>query len=115
MAKYRMHKCPKCERRFSMPAHLARHMSTLHKRKSNKNVVKKTRTKAKRKVGRPKGKVKKMRGRKVRAGTRRQSMSGGSALLLAAMRELQAELVGRCERLDAEILAISEATRALGG
>ena len=114
MAKYKKIKCPKCDRRFSMAAHLARHLGTIHKRKAKKRVAKK-RTSAKRKAGSPKGAVKKKRGRKVRAGARRQPIGDGSARLLAAMRELQAELVGRRESLDVEILAISEATRALGG
>jgi hypothetical protein len=30
MAKQKRIKCSKCDRRFSMPAHLARHMNTLH-------------------------------------------------------------------------------------
>ena len=43
-------KCPKCDRSFSMAAHLARHTTTMHatKRKT------KTKKAAKRKVGRPK-------------------------------------------------------------
>jgi len=30
MAKQKTLKCSKCDRRFSMPAHLARHMNTMH-------------------------------------------------------------------------------------
>jgi len=43
-------KCPKCDRSFSMAAHLGRHVTTMHatKRKT------KTKKAAERKVGRPK-------------------------------------------------------------
>ena len=41
-------KCPKCDRKFSMAAHLARHTSTMHSTKS------KTKKAAKRKAGRKK-------------------------------------------------------------
>ncbi len=40
-------KCPKCDRTFSMPAHLARHMSS-HKRGAGKRATKKTGAKARR-------------------------------------------------------------------
>ena len=115
MAKYKKIKCPRCKRRFSMAAHLARHMSTIHKRKAKKRVAKK-RTKAKRKVGRPKGAVKKTRGRpKGRGVARRQSMGDGSARLLSGMRNYQSELIERRDRLETEISSLSEAMNALGG
>ncbi len=115
MAKYKKIKCPKCERRFSMAAHLARHLGTIHKRKAKKRVAKK-RTKAKRKVGRPKGSVKKKLGRpKGRSVARRQSLSDGSAQLLVGMRSYRAELIAVRDRLEAEISALSEAMNALRG
>ena len=55
-------KCSKCDRTFSMPAHLGRHMSTMHVSKAGKKAAKKKaaqRRKAARRtgkrVGRPKG------------------------------------------------------------
>ena len=56
-------KCPKCDRTFSMPGHLGRHMSAIHGLKSKKKAAKKKakrrkkvrrRRKVKR-VGRPAG------------------------------------------------------------
>lgn len=48
--------CPKCGRKFSMPAHLARHMSSHDGAASKKKASRKTRArKAKRGPGRPKG------------------------------------------------------------
>ncbi len=116
MAKYKKIKCPRCKRRFSMAAHLARHMSTLHKRKTKKRVAKKSRRKAKRKVGRPKGSVKKKLGRpKGRGVATRQSMREGSARLLSGMRNYQSKLIDVRNRLEAEISALSKAMNALRG
>ncbi len=115
MAKYKKIKCPKCDRRFSMPAHLARHLGTIHKRKAKKRVAKK-RTSAKRKAGRPKGAVKKKRGRpKGRGVARRQSMGEGSARLLSGMRIYQSKLIDLRNRLEAEISTLSKAMNALRG
>lgn len=115
MAKYKKIKCPKCERRFSMAAHLARHLGTIHKRKAKKRVAKKRAT-AQRKVGRPKGAVKKKLGRpKGRSVARRQSMGDGSARLLSRLRNYRAELIEVRDKLEAEISAVSKAMTALGG
>ena len=51
----RMFKCPKCDRRFAMAMHLARHTSTIHASKSRK--------------GRP---AKRKKKRRVRAKTNRR-------------------------------------------
>ena len=116
MAKYKKIKCPRCERRFSMAAHLARHLGTIHKRKAKKRVAKKKVKRSKGKVGRPKGKVKKKRGRpKGPSVARRRSMSDESARLLAGIRDYQSELIEVRDRLEAEISALSEAMNALGG
>ena len=115
MAKYKKIKCPECESRFSMAAHLARHLGTIHKRKAKKRVAKK-RTTSNRKAGRPKGAVKKKRGRpKGRGVARRQSMGEGSARLLSGMRIYQSKLIDARNRLEAEISALSKAMSALGG
>ena len=115
MAKQKRIKCPKCDRRFSMPAHLARHLGTTHKRKAKKRVAKK-RTNAKGKAGRPKGAVKKNRGRpKGRSVARRQSMGEESDRLLSGMRIYQSKLFEVRDRLEAEISALSKALNALCG
>ena len=61
-------KCPKCDRTFSMAAHLARHTSTIHATKARKKTGKKKarKRKAKRKVGRPKAAKKKAGKRKAK-------------------------------------------------
>jgi len=49
-------KCPRCDRTFGMPGHLARHMNAIHKRKRKKTVKKKAgRGRRGKRVGRPKG------------------------------------------------------------
>ena len=62
MAKAAKLKCPKCDRTFSMPAHLARHKNAAHASKARKKAAKKKalRKKARRgrtakRAGRPKG------------------------------------------------------------
>ncbi len=78
--------------------------------------VAKKRKNEKRKAGRPKGAVKKKRGRpKGRSVARRQSMSDGLARLLSGVRNHQSELIDRRARLEAEISALSDAMKALGG
>lgn len=109
--------CPKCERTFSMPAHLARHLNTIHSRVAKKKAVGKKRPKgrAKRKLGRPKVAKNKVRRPKPKA-TRRGGVVGGAmARLLAAMRAYQNELASRRNALDAEIAAIDGAMGALQG
>ena len=50
MAKRKTLKCSKCDRTFSMPGHLARHMNSMHKRGSKKSIKKRV---SKRGPGRP--------------------------------------------------------------
>jgi len=72
-------KCSKCGRSFSMAAHLARHMSTIHASPQQRAAAKRKRATAKRKrsvakkrpVGRPKKRVKRARGTGARAVGRR--------------------------------------------
>lgn len=57
------YKCPKCDRTFSMAAHLARHMNSVHASKAKKKAAKKKAAKRiksskaspARRAGRPKG------------------------------------------------------------
>ena len=107
-------KCPKCDRTFSMPAHLARHMNTIHGRKTRKKVVKKRRVKAKRRVGRPKGVGRKKVGRpKGRMAARRKVAAPGSARLLVQMQAHYRKLLAGREGLDAQIDAVTRAIAAL--
>ena len=52
-------KCSKCDRSFSMPGHLGRHMSATHGTKKRKKTTKKAKTRSvrrrKKRAGRPKG------------------------------------------------------------
>ncbi len=118
-------KCPKCERKFSMPAHLARHVSSIHgkkKRKKGKGVAKKRAKKTakkkppkgKRRVGRPKGVAKKKVGRPKGSGTVRGKASGpGVAQLLLKMRECYHELLAKRRALDSQLKALARAMKTL--
>ena len=52
-------KCPKCDRSFSMPGHLGRHMTATHGTKKRKKAAKKAKKRSvrrkKKRAGRPKG------------------------------------------------------------
>ena len=51
-------KCPKCDRSFSMPGHLGRHMTATHgtkRRKTAKKAKKRSVRRKKKRVGRPRG------------------------------------------------------------
>ncbi len=95
-------KCSKCKRTFSMAAHLARHVSAIHGKKTAKKAAKQRGGKAKRRVGRPKSGV-----------TVRRKVTGGGAQLLAQMRAYRSELSASRRALDAEITALDRAMRAL--
>jgi uncharacterized C2H2 Zn-finger protein len=83
-------KCSRCGRRFSMAAHLARHMSASHGRKK-----KARRAKAKRRVGRP--------------------LVSGSAS--GALRELKVyfrKLTAHRDAVNTQIAAVERALDAIG-
>jgi len=94
-------KCTKCDRSFSMAAHLARHVNAMHTRKGKKTVVKRKHGKGKRKVGRPKGSKS-----RVRASAAASSSAGAS--ILAQLKTYQAQL-------DKEMKAVTGAISALTG
>lgn len=96
--------CPKCSRKFSMPAHLARHMNTIHAAGGAK-----TATSGKR-LGRPKGSTNK------RPATVAASTSfGGPARLLSDMRAYHSDLSAQRMTLDTQIEAVANAMQTLGG
>ena len=108
-------KCPKCARTFSMPGHLARHVTATHGlRLGNTRAIKRPRqSKATRPVGRPRGSGKKKVGR-PRKGV--AAASGGVvARLVADMRNFHNELLARRQALDGEIAGLTTAMEALGG
>lgn len=127
-------KCPRCDRTFSMAAHLARHNSTTHAPKGRKKRAKKKtrRRKAKRKVGRPKGTKKKAGKRKARGKVRRgkgkkkvrrakvarraarRPLARGTAGLIREMQTHQSQLSAQQADLEAEITAITGAIDAMG-
>jgi hypothetical protein len=107
MAKKKMLKCSKCNRRFSMPAHLARHQKTIH------GIGGRGKAAAKRKVrvGRPKG---------VRAKAARRAGPGAALLggeVRRILRDLQAHhnaLTAQRAALDAQLEGIQQAITAMG-
>jgi hypothetical protein len=117
-------KCPKCERKFALALHLARHVSAIHGKKGRK--VAKKRPKAKRRVGRPKGAAKKKVGRpkgvakkkvgrpKGRRVATRRPVGDPAASLLAEMRSYQGDLLAQRRALEAQINAIIRAIDAMG-
>ena len=110
MAK-KVFKCSKCTRTFSMPAHLARHMNTIHGRKGKKKVAKKVAKRpAKRKVGRPK----KRRVAKAAPKAARPAASG-VARIVSQMKAYVASLNAQRAALDAEIGVVTKAMAAMGG
>ena len=83
-------KCSKCGRKFSMPAHLARHMSASHGRKK-----KARRAKARRRVGRP-------------------PVVGSAPRALRELRAYFRKLTAHRGALDAQIAVVERALDAVG-
>ncbi len=97
------YKCQKCNRTFTMAAHLARHNSTIHgtKRAGAKAAAKAA---VRRKVGRP----------KVKKATPMLARAGGAVHLLGAMKAYHGELAARRAAVEGEIAALESAMTALG-
>jgi hypothetical protein len=112
-------KCPKCDRSFSMPAHLARHLNTIHgKKKGKKKVARKKRpkAKAKRKVRRPKRAAKKKVGRpRGRTAGRRKTAGTATSRLLSKMAAHRRGLLAQRQALEAQIKGLTRAMQALRG
>ena len=103
-----MFRCSRCDRTFSMKAHLARHMNTIHgssKRVQAVAAKKRVKRAGKKKVGRPRGRV---------VAVRRAPTDGGMRVL-SEMRAYHAELTTMRGSLDSQINAIESAMSAMGG
>ena len=92
MAKTRKFKCSKCDRRFKMAAHLARHTSTIHAAKRKAKSAKKKATK--------------------RPVSRRSMMAVGA--MIGQFRQYRRQLRDQRETLDSQIVAIDNALAAIG-
>ena len=99
MAMRKSLKCLKCGRRFSMSAHLARHMNSVHGRKRRSTQAESGRG----------------RGRATRSAARSGvAVSDRAADLVSRMQDYHAKLLARRDAIEAEIAAISEAIDAMG-
>ena len=92
-------RCSKCDRKFAMAAHLARHMNTIHSRgKSGKRGRPRTA------VGRPKA------GRTMAV----RVSGGGAARVISEMTSYLNELTAQRDSLDAQISGIQNAMGMMG-
>ena len=100
-------KCPKCPRTFSMPAHLARHMSTIHSTGAKKAASKP----AKRKKG-----AGKRAGPKPRASIAAPGMFAGDAgqRVVAEMQAYRDNLLAMRGEIEMKLGAIEQAMGAMG-
>ncbi len=108
-------KCAKCSRAFSMPAHLARHMNTIHRASAGRPAGKKriaASAKAARKRPRATARGRTSWGAAPAASA--QLGTGVAARLVGDMQSYLGELQRQREALDAEVSAISGALVALG-
>lgn len=102
MARQRRFKCSKCDRRFSMAAHLARHMSTIHASKK----AKATKMKKRRAVAK-----KKRASVATRAGRGTRSNLG---VTLGSLKAHRVQLADQRNEIDNQMQAIDAALAALG-
>ncbi len=113
-------KCSKCERTFSMAAHLARHQNTIHNAGGKRKPGRKSKMKrrpgrpagpgrpAKRRVGRPRG--------SLGAAAMSRGLGGDGAMrLLGHMQGYFAQLNARRAALDTQIAGIESAIGSMGG
>ena len=95
--------CKKCSRKFSMPAHLARHMNTIHRAGGAKKKA------SGKRIGRPKGST-----RRIVTAIGGTSL-GGAQRLISEMRAYHSALSEQRMSLDAQIEAVDNAMQTLGG
>ncbi len=102
-------KCSKCDRRFSMAAHLARHANAMHKKAGKKAAKKKAKARS---AGQPRS-TKKIRRKRSSGVSAHRPTGGGVRQLIAQVRALRAELVAQQRELDAQIKSTHRAEKAL--
>jgi hypothetical protein len=116
-AKVRKFKCSKCDRTFTMAAHLARHQNTVHGAKPKKKTARKklrrrpaakrpARKLARRAAKRP---ARKPAGRAAQRAPRRQK-----APLLLQMQKYRSDLLQQRAHVESQIDAIDKALAAMG-
>lgn len=103
-------KCPKCDRSFSMNAHLARHMNTIHASPQRRKAAAKKRVKRAKLAGK-----KVVAKRKARVLSVRKAPAGGSGRVLREMKAYHADLAAMRSSLNAQIDAIEVAMEAMTG
>lgn len=106
-------KCSRCKRKFSMAAHLGRHMKAIHGAKGGRKSAAPKAKKVKRRVGRPKGARTAVGLRAVRKGVPAISAFGGETVRL--FRDLQAyhgKLTAQRTALDAQLEVVAGAMDA---
>ena len=101
-------KCTKCDRSFSMPAHLARHLSTTHASKKAKAVAKRKRARA---TAKKKATVTR---KQVGRGEVAPVFGKASTRLLKEMQRCHAALAAEHAALQAKLVAIEQAIEAMG-
>lgn len=112
MPKRKSLKCPKCSRKFSMPAHLARHQKSIHGMAGTRKAAGAKVVKAKRRVARPKRirvKVAPRRGTPAIA-----AFGGEAARILREIQSHHGELASQRIALDAQLDALARAIDAFG-
>ncbi len=115
MAKKKQVKCSKCGRKFTMAAHLARHMNTTH---GSKAAAAKKKAAVRKKTAATKSTKRRSAKNTLRAkhivATPRQSAATGFGSWLTPMRAYQSNLIIQRDILDSRIQAIDQALVALG-
>lgn len=104
-------KCSKCDRTFSMAAHLARHTKAIHGPKGRKKKV----LRAKAAAGHPKRVARRAATRpKKRISWAGPASSSGTARILNEMQGYYGELVAQRTSLDSQISAVGQAIKVMG-
>lgn len=113
--KLRKFKCNKCDRTFSMAAHLARHQNTLHASKARRKAAKKKAIKRKLAKRRTAKRLVKKTIRRVRRPARRvrRAGPGDQAPLLRQMQAYRSDLLTQRAQVTTQIDAIDRALAAL--
>lgn len=109
------YKCSKCDRTFTMPAHLARHKNTIHSMGSRKKTAAMKVAKTRAKVGRPKRVSAKRVGRpKGRVARRGVSIGLATPRFLGEMQAYRSALLTQRASLDVQIDAVGRALGEMG-